>query len=113
MTTQKLTLADFLLARIAEDERMAEGIHPEQSFGLDLEGLSRNRLLAECEAKRRIVEPWRVDGDEVDWRFGVHAEAHDRILKILAEQYADHPDYREEWRPMPALPPWGVADGRQ
>lgn len=64
-------LADFLLARIAEDE---------------------TRALAECEAKRRIVE--RVS--EVKWT-GSYA-VRDVVLELLALSYADHPDYRDKWK---------------
>lgn len=69
------------------------------------------RVLAECEAKRAIVGLWqRLDAEirskavpgaidnEVDGlrmaRFGVLL-----AMKTLALPYADHPDYREEWRP--------------
>lgn len=46
------------------------------------------RVLAECEAKRRIVE-WASDGEgEFHWS---------TVLAPLAAVYADHPDYREEW----------------
>lgn len=77
-----------------------------------------SRVLAECEAKRRIVElhqlmdydqPYRGtpccerctaggeypaddgDTDEQNWPCPT--------LRALALPYADHPDYREEWKP--------------
>jgi hypothetical protein len=52
------------------------------------------RVLAECDAKRRIIELQRSDlrDDPEDW------EA-DEVLRLLALPYADHPDYRAEWRP--------------
>jgi hypothetical protein len=68
------------------------------------------RVLAECEAKRRIVslhttEPrviWReevVDGDP-DPRLVPHVEsAPNPTLRLLALPYTDHPDYDETWRP--------------
>lgn len=46
------------------------------------------RVLAECEAKRAIVE---MHADEIP---GDCAE-----VRWLASVYADHPYYREEWRP--------------
>jgi hypothetical protein len=84
-------LADFLLARIAEDEEFALRYPPTAA--------ARPRALAECEAKRRIVEPWtgEVGDDEDDWRYGIHSAAHDRILRLLALPYASRPDYRQEW----------------
>jgi hypothetical protein len=71
------------------------------------------RVLAEVEAKRRIVEsaaeimdrgafPEGVsdgrDPDEVESDEGLAALA-EYHLRLLALPYADHPDYREEWRP--------------
>jgi uncharacterized protein DUF6221 len=52
------------------------------------------RVLAECDAKRRIIELQRSDlrDDPQDW------EA-DEVLRLLALPYAGHPDYRAEWRP--------------
>ena len=49
--TARLTLTDFLLARIAEDEARFRRVEFELSY-INL----FDRLLAECEAKRRIVE---------------------------------------------------------
>lgn len=104
-------LAEFLLARIAEDEAdigheaspadycdAVEGIH-----------LSARRALAECEAKRRIVEGWRrLDAEDYGefvvgggWDPGIDyaSDALEHAMRALALPYADHPDYREEWRP--------------
>jgi hypothetical protein len=58
------------------------------------------RVLAECEAKRRIVS-FTIDDDGLyleDYS-GALSTATDRILRFLASVYADHPDFREEWRP--------------
>lgn len=56
---------------------------------------SPQRVLADCAAKRRIVEQYApaLDGDPnsvplLTW-----------ILKLLALPYADRPGYLEEWRP--------------
>jgi len=48
------------------------------------------RVLAECEAKRRIVEELRE-------AFGSRRVG--LIFRQLALPYADHPDYDERWRP--------------
>jgi hypothetical protein len=142
MTEATLTLTDFLLARLAEDEAAARacaeafpspwevadrgwrvriyaadvpdiGDHAEpgdtrapcvievepQRHHRELndggwlsdrvEHIARHdpaRVLADVEAKRRIVE-WDVE------------QPVDRgVLNILASVYADHPDFREEWR---------------
>ena len=122
-------LVDFLLARLAEDEKDARSLIEqraklgpyEPSPGLaawvvvpfDEDGHPGDpaRVLAECEAKRRLVEHvvkfrrdvanasiWRgdewADGRVAGWEDGVAG-----ILEVLALPYADHPDYRPEWRP--------------
>lgn len=109
MTAATLTLSDFLLARIADDEEWArlfgcadEHVNTEPHPGC------RERTVADCEAKRRIVDAHvriltsPLDGpthapngycadDLCDWPC--------RTLRLLALPYADHPDYRDEWRP--------------
>lgn len=132
-----MTLTEFLLARIAEDEAIAreatpepwvdgEGyVHTDQvgdqvtDFGSTDEAQGRRdsahiarhdpaRVLAECEAKRRIVEaalevlgdlelgedPLADADDLADGQVWAFAEA----LRLLASVYADHPDYDEAWR---------------
>jgi hypothetical protein len=59
------------------------------------------RLVAEVEAKRRILAEHALNGwvcdtcdnGEVEQVFPCPT------LRLLALPYADHPDYREEWRP--------------
>lgn len=108
-----MTLTEFLLARIAEDDADARdhGRHwsecplPRGGDCTCTDGLrARNRrVLAECEAKRRIVElhkPDRQDSRicglcERDYSFPCPT------LRALALPYADHPlfqpDYQPEW----------------
>ena len=105
-------LADFLLARIADDEATArefcavllsreleDGPEP---FGFEAEGGPADpvRVLADCEAKRRIVDAWQADAsgplgewDDYAWY------AIEWAMKCLALPYADHPEYNEVWRP--------------
>ena len=113
-----MTITEFLLARIAEDEADAHaatsvGFDPDWTSRPDLTGqpimagkyriatcgesvmahIARHdpaRALAECEAKRRIVSLDDLDGGQDDGH--VHA------LRCLASVYADHPDFRDEWR---------------
>jgi hypothetical protein len=139
MTVPTLTLTDFLLARIAEDERVAnlaapapweyqdvdsvgggricdttveianmfydpdgERVDPRirktvrsEQADLTAEHIARHdpaRVLAECDAKRRIIttiQRWLDTG----------YPTLDHVLFALALPYADHPDYRSEWRP--------------
>ena len=125
-----MTLTDFLLARIAEDEAVAraatdDGIQANGQhahwregprgdcgccsrvvgLGVDVDDrqaphVARHdpaRVLAECEAKRRIVGLIGVaDSPEVHVDAFVCAQL---AARHLALPYADHPDYREAWRP--------------
>jgi hypothetical protein len=96
-----VTLAEFLLARIEEDEAgyraEAAGVEWLTVNGRDL----WPQLLAECEAKRRIVIEHAENRYRVD-----PCDAHDAdgrtvpcaTLLALAAVYADHSDYREEWK---------------
>lgn len=101
-TTETLTLTDFLLARLDEDERAPREW---QRVGGEAGSVAARRLLAEVAAKRRIVEQhrWRVaqDAHEDDYEVRLLAEARceelDAVLRALASVYADHPDYRAEW----------------
>lgn len=123
MPVETLTLTDFLLARIAEDEEA--GTAGEQ-WDLSIGGqhdvavqfwdygethIGYRRFLAECEAKRRIVNmmdnllqsfsaqnggPGRGLWHDVNRREQHHAN---EVLANLALPYAEHPDFREEWRP--------------
>ena len=98
MTT---TLTEFLLARIAEDEAAARECKEwSDCFACPThERFDTKRVLAECEAKRRIVE--RHSGTHMPIGtapFGYQSATSD-VLRDLAAVYADHSDYREEWKP--------------
>ena len=55
------------------------------------------RVLAECAAKRAIVEAM-VDHDAATGEEPAYYWV-PPVLRILASVDADHPDYQEEWRP--------------
>jgi hypothetical protein len=76
------------------------------------------RVLAECEAKRRVVEAYRQeqarrDAYEADEARAVEDDQKAALrrstaarcrgleiaVELLALPYAIHPDYRDEWRP--------------
>lgn len=86
------TLADFLLARIAESEKR------EDDAWINYEGRPPKEYEIEYESKRRIVaacDPiYGTDG----WEYDDAPELAYTTLRLLALPYADHPDYREEWR---------------
>lgn len=117
--TDVVTLTGFLLARVTEDERRI------RKFGV-VSGSRQMptvfmRLTAECETKRRIIalhQPdWQLkSGGRLgrkcrechrpwhQWRPdcavpGMGPEQGCPTLRLYAELYSDHPDYREEWRP--------------
>jgi len=76
------TITDFLEARIAEDERRANYYGPL--------ALGNARVLAECAAKRAIIETFPVKNGE-------HGPLGSRVLETLAAVHKNHPDYREDW----------------
>lgn len=63
------------------------------------------RVLAEIDAKRQIVEDFeRADRySRTTWGQSnadqSRARTMGKVVRLLALPYADHPDYREEWRP--------------
>jgi hypothetical protein len=98
-------LAEFLLARIAEDEAAYESAYVAYLDGFPF---TPTRVLAECEAKRRIVEQckeWLSYGPVKSWETdrgedaALSEDAAPTVLRLLALPYTNHPDYREEWRP--------------
>lgn len=96
-----MNITEFLLARIAEDEAEARGLQGEMDFGLESAG---DRMLAECAAKRAIIEQYEAYGAAAQGVFGVAyigARSGQRVtedaLRALAAVYKDHPDYQEEW----------------
>ena len=95
-------LVEFLLARIAEDEAVARYTldnHPPFRHAIE-DGYLREdyhdpaRVLAECEAKRRIVEIHQ------DWPVLIQTEPtlEPADPEDLAQPYADHPDFDPAWR---------------
>ena len=111
-----MTIVEFLLARIAEDERCANnargllGVETawHEADVLRQRGLTRadaqhmarwsaRRVLAECQAKRAIIE--REVEEETDYAPPQSLVLGDQILEHLAAVYADHPDHNPKWRP--------------
>jgi len=100
-------LADFVLARIAADERTARFVASDSPTSLDGQAVfygqrgddpdrlvlavDYQRILADCRSKRRIVgHVPPADGQARGWyRFG---------LLMLAQPYSDHEEFRDEWR---------------
>lgn len=90
-----MTLINFLLDRIADDEQSA-------SVAAETGVWSRHRILSECEGKRRIVEflaamaghefggPMQLDSLDLD-----HEST--KILGLMASAYRRHPDFDSTW----------------
>ena len=114
-----MTITEFLEARIAEDEKAArralgkaqyDGNYgdtaAEEVIGMGYnEGCRRRgmrhferwmpaRVLAECEAKRRVVGECVAAMRREDTSGAVVAHG---VVAALVVVYADHPDYRPEW----------------
>lgn len=108
MTTTTATLADFLLARIADDEAEANATMRQYREGGDTSSRRWRRALADCAAHRRIVHlhPPKWMEVELPRKLGsleiqderVAGPIYDEELFALASVYSDHPDFRDEWR---------------
>ena len=90
-----MTLTEFLLARIDEDEADRVARPRKGYLPTPREIREAKRWEAECEAKRRIVaevEPYSCKPDACPG-----ASREDSILGFLAQPYADHPEFNPEW----------------
>lgn len=107
-------LVEFLRARLDEDEARARGEGPHIVFhdpaGRPLPpppmpgSYPAGRVLREVEAKRRILAEHRpmIPGwcHTCDVPADVKGNEHGCLtVRLLALPYADHPNYREAWRP--------------
>jgi len=100
-----MTRAEFLLARIAEREAAAQAAdwamqgvwYTEADDKVDeyVRLMSPREVLAECAAKRAIIDAWRaVDPEESNW-VGGEQYGLELAMQLLAVPYAEHPDYQE------------------
>lgn len=112
-----MSITEFLKARIDDDEARVEFVRPFiPDEGNQGEYIDPARILAECEAKRQIVQMHRPKtilrihkpGAPIEeipvCAYDTDEDSHGWIdypcdtLRILAEVYRDCPDYDEEWR---------------
>lgn len=97
-----MTLTEFLLARIAEDEAYA---HEPSGWNEYDPGdpINPARILAECEAKRQIIArhiaAGRVFRAAPGEGNGAGMYVMIKVCQMLTLPYADHPDFEEEWKP--------------
>jgi hypothetical protein len=93
-----MTITEFLEARIEEDERHASSGWSSlrdtrwdtDDYGRDM--LTPSAVLAECAAKRELVEI-HTTCDDVS--YGDASTCPE--IRTLAAVYKDHPDYQQEW----------------
>jgi hypothetical protein len=112
-------LVEFLRARLDEDERDAIDWHLDAGIAQGWESL-KDRVLAEVNAKRQIIDLHpiyrgpRIQGVDSRWcDFGcelchstsridndsiIEAIGYCETLLALAQPYADHPDFDQEWK---------------
>jgi len=112
-----MTLTEFLLARFMDDEERCV-FAPVGKYRMErLDGREEKReadaqrmmdyvhrfqpdwVVDDIHAKRRIVDLAR-EARETDGAGYATADAYMRdVLRLLALPYAEHPDYRDEWKP--------------
>lgn len=110
-----MTITEFLLARISEDEAAAKNAKPEDwwwdgayvnmddPFAAFPVHNNPARVLAECAAKRAIIEravaaeSYRTCDNLEDAMNDGEVFALDHVRRALAAVYKDHPDYEQEW----------------
>lgn len=108
-------LAEFLLARVAEDEAEAHAGAEDDKFdcsdraSVPRGAWSQERVLAECAALRWVAEDWLNGARRLDDRgrpahlfdpaLSMLLKSHEGWLRVLAAPHASHPDYDEEWAP--------------
>ena len=96
-------LTEFLLARIAEDYADAMSGWRWKALPVGEYERLQARVLRECEAKRELVDDFTVlDADYKASRLDSTESRRFQALVAMsraASVYADHADYREEWKP--------------
>jgi len=104
-----VTLTEFLLARIAEDQAVATLIqsappkwtmtvypHDGEKIPVAAGPFDPARVLAECAVKRSVLE--LLIADSGDSRNAVRRGWAVEIFHQYAAVYADHPDFDPAWR---------------
>lgn len=108
-------LITFVRARLDEDEAQADEVHLQGCGHSRVEFCDDDwcdcgkpaRVRADVEAKRRIVElhesehecsTYDDNGERDPCTYVLHPRECS-TLRLLATAYADHPDFRDEWRP--------------
>lgn len=99
-----MTVVEFLLARLDEDEALVEAPPPHAE---GWERAETARELADIAAKRVVIEDYTsllhdafVEAGWLGFEDPLTAQdlAETKTLRALASLYADHPDFRPEWQ---------------
>lgn len=114
MAAEPDALIAFVEARIEDDERIAGTVAATSpttdsrystwmtTFTLDpgryIVAVDYQRVLAECVAKRRIIVAYREVESHPSANYAAAADYMEGVVREIAAVYADHPDYRQEWR---------------
>ncbi|MGZ4615214.1 MAG: DUF6221 family protein [Actinomycetes bacterium] len=80
----------------------ADTAHPTLEQAAHIARNDPARVLRDVESKTRMVARYRADLEDPDIADNVKGARLERMLyicRLLAEVYADHEDFREEWRP--------------
>lgn len=97
-------MVEFLKARLREDEHAAKALKPSKN---DDVARLRDRILADVEAKRRLMDwVFAPQREMAEWEHsfagGVVIELRMRrrqpVIEHLVAAYADHPDFHPEWK---------------
>ena len=96
-----MTLTEFLLARIDEEETAVRDLFDDVRPGIGSLGdpfsTTRANLLADL-ANRRLIASAKRDA-EWDGAAGFEPAEHLPALAVMALRYSAHPDYQDAWRP--------------
>lgn len=86
-----MTLAEFLTARLDEDEAAAREVSRRWPW-------DPARVLADVAAKRAIVAKWHSLAEQADHpTIGAHCTGVGLTLHLLAQPYSSHPDFDPAW----------------
>ncbi len=103
-------LADFILARIAEEERACQSRLYGRVAAAAEELVSPGRLMLHCAARRKVVKLHEIhivddglnamiDGESGSGRAGPNERDYlCPTLRLLALPYFDHPDFQPQWQ---------------
>lgn len=105
-----MTIVEFLTARLDAEEKIARAAYVttedwvayQDPYGTArVTGMSGSRVLREVAAKRAIVAAW-ITADEMAGPYPGTDAGHEmglhEALVLLAQPYAEHPDFDPAWR---------------